>query len=79
MSVYPSSYGIVICFDLAYNMVTCYGNWFPGLKELMQAHLMKVLNMNPALFVLRERIRAALQLHSTENKESYISTENYTD
>lgn len=35
MSVYPSSYGIIICFDLAYNTVSCYGNWFKGLKEVI--------------------------------------------
>ncbi len=35
MSVYPSPFGIIICFDLAYNTYSCYGNYFKGLKEIL--------------------------------------------
>lgn len=32
MSLYPSKAGIIIAYDLCYNMYSAYGNWFPGLK-----------------------------------------------
>jgi len=34
-SLYPSATGCVIAVDLAYNMHSGYGNWFPGSKALM--------------------------------------------
>ena len=37
------------------------------------------MTKNPALFVLRERIRNALQLHSTEPTDSYLSSTNYSE
>lgn len=37
----------------------------------------KILKANPALYVLRERIRKALQLYSSEPTEPYLSSQNY--
>eukprot|EP00824_Muranothrix_gubernata_P021907 TRINITY_DN4967_c0_g1_i1.p1 TRINITY_DN4967_c0_g1~~TRINITY_DN4967_c0_g1_i1.p1 ORF type:complete len:617 (-),score=145.87 TRINITY_DN4967_c0_g1_i1:72-1886(-) len=37
----------------------------------------KVMKANPALYVLRERIRKALQLYSSEPTEPYLSSQNY--
>jgi hypothetical protein len=34
---------------------------------------------NPALYVLRERIRKGLQLYSSEPTEPYLSSQNYSD
>jgi len=35
MSIYPSPTGAMIGIDLAYNLHSAYGNWFPGVKPLI--------------------------------------------
>jgi len=77
MSIYPSPTGCMIAFDLAYNIYSAYGNWFPGMKPLMQQALAKICKSNPALYVLRERIRKGLQLYSSEPTEPYLNSQNY--
>ncbi|CEP01163.1 unnamed protein product (mitochondrion) [Plasmodiophora brassicae] len=77
MSLYPSPTGCLVAFDLAYNMYSAYGNWFPGVKSLTQQALAKICKSNPALYVLRERIRKGLQLYSSEPTEPYLSSQNY--
>jgi pre-mRNA-processing factor 8 len=79
MSVYPSPTGALVAVDLAYNLYSAYGLWFPGCKSLMQAAMSKIIKANPALFVLRERIRKALQLYSSEPTEPYLSSQNYSE
>lgn len=37
------------------------------------------MKANPAIYVLRERIRKGLQLYSSEPTEPYLNTSNYTD
>jgi len=76
-SLYPSPTGVMIGIDLAYNTYTAYGNWFPGLKPLMKQALGKIMKANPALYVLRERIRKGLQLYSSEPTEPFLSSSNY--
>jgi len=77
MSIYPSPTGCLMAFDLAYNVYSAFGNWFPGSKPLMQQALAKICKANPALYVLRERIRKGLQLYSSEPTEPYINSQNY--
>ncbi|SAM00116.1 hypothetical protein [Absidia glauca] len=77
MSIYPSPTGLMIGVDLAYNMYSAYGNWIPGMKPLVQQAMAKIMKANPALYVLRERIRKALQLYSSEPTEPYLSSTNY--
>ena len=79
MSLYPSPTGVLLAFDLGYNMFAGYGNWFPGCKPLMQQAMQKMLRDNPALYTLRERIRKGLQLYSSEPTEPYLSSQNYTE
>eukprot|EP01041_Mallomonas_annulata_P005280 gene5280-10566_t len=79
MSLYPSPTGILVAFDLAYNLYSGYGNWFPGCKPLMQQAMAKLVRDNPALYVLRERIRKGLQLYSSEPTEPYLSSQNYSE
>lgn len=67
-SIY-TNHGIVLC--------SAYGNWFPGCKPLIQQAMAKIMKANPALYVLRERIRKALQLYSSEPTEPYLSSQNY--
>ena len=38
---------------------------------------MQIMKANPALYVLRERIRRGLQLYSSEPTEPYLSSQNY--
>ncbi|RKO89037.1 PRP8 domain IV core-domain-containing protein [Blyttiomyces helicus] len=77
MSIYPSPTGVMVGIDLAYNLHSAYGNWFPGMKPLVQQAMAKVMKANPALYVLRERIRKGLQLYSSEPTEPYLSSQNY--
>ena len=77
MSIYPSPTGVLLVVDLAYNLHSAFGNWFPGSKPLIQQAMAKIMKANPALYVLRERIRKALQLHSSEPTEPYLNSQNY--
>jgi len=77
MSLYPSPTGVLVAIDLAYNLYSGYGNWFPGSKPLLQQGMAKIIKANPALYVLRERIRKGLQLYSSEPTEPYLSSQNY--
>ena len=56
---------------------SAFGNWIPGMKPLIQSAMAKIMKANPALYVLRERIRKALQLYSSEPTEPYLSSQNY--
>ncbi|KAG2180580.1 hypothetical protein INT44_003584 [Umbelopsis vinacea] len=77
MSIYPSPTGVMIGIDLAYNLHSCYGNYIPGMKPLLQQAMGKIMKANPAMYVLRERIRKGLQLYSSEPTEPYLSSSNY--
>eukprot|EP01080_Neovahlkampfia_damariscottae_P009220 gene9221-1307_t len=77
ISIYPSATGVLIAIDLAYNTHSAYGNWFPGVKPLLGQAMNKIMKSNPALYVLRERIRKGLQLYSAEPAEPYLSSQNY--
>lgn len=65
----------MVGLDLAYNLHSSYGNWFTGVKPLVQQALAKIMKANPALYVLRERIRKGLQLYSSEPTEPYLSSQ----
>ena len=39
MSIYPSPTGVLIGIDLAYNLHSAYGNYFPKLKPLLQTSM----------------------------------------
>merc|ERR1712127_281286 len=77
MSIYPAPTGLMIGLDLAYNLHAAYGNYIPGMKPLVTQAMAKILKANPALYVLRERIRKGLQLYSSEPTEPYLSSQNY--
>ena len=77
MSIYPSPTGVMVGIDLAYNLHAAYGNWFPGCKPLIQQAMAKIMKANPALYVLRERVRKGLQLYSSEPTEPYLNSQNY--
>uniref|UniRef100_A0A8R1EFJ0 Pre-mRNA-processing-splicing factor 8 n=2 Tax=Caenorhabditis japonica TaxID=281687 RepID=A0A8R1EFJ0_CAEJA len=77
MSIYPSPTGVLIAIDLAYNLYSAYGNWFPGMKPLVRQAMAKIIKANPAFYVLRERIRKGLQLYSSEPTEPYLTSQNY--
>eukprot|EP01116_Phalansterium_solitarium_P013287 TRINITY_DN3060_c0_g1_i1.p1 TRINITY_DN3060_c0_g1~~TRINITY_DN3060_c0_g1_i1.p1 ORF type:complete len:1968 (+),score=834.25 TRINITY_DN3060_c0_g1_i1:213-6116(+) len=77
MSIYPSPTGVLIAFDMAYNVYSAYGNWFPGSKTLVTQAMAKICKANPALYVLRERVRKGLQLYSSEPTEPYLNSQNY--
>ena len=65
ISIYPSPTGCLIAIDMAYNMHSAFGNWFPGIRTLNLQAMNKIMKANPAIYVLRERIRKGLQLYSS--------------
>ena len=79
MSIYPSATGLMIAIDLAYNLYSAYGQYFPGLKTLIQQAMAKVMKANPALYVLRERIRKGLQLYASESNQEFLNSQNYSE
>ena len=74
LSLYPSPTGALVALDLAYNLHSAFGNWFPGVKNLLLQAMNKIMKANPALYVLRERIRKGLQLYSSEPTEPYLNS-----
>ncbi|KAK6202977.1 NUC071 domain-containing protein [Scheffersomyces amazonensis] len=78
-SNYPCATGIVVAIDLAYNMYDVYGNWIPGLKALVHNAMKEIMKANPALYVLRERIRKGLQLYQAQPQEAYLNSSNYAE
>lgn len=78
-SIYPSATGLMIGIDLAYNMYSAYGMFFPGLKSLVQQAMAKIMKANPALYVLRERIRKGLQLYASESNQEFLNSQNYSE
>ena len=79
MSIYPSSTGCMVGIDLAYNLYSAYGQYFPGLKALVQQAMAKIMKANPALYVLRERIRKGLQLYASESTQEFLNSQNYSE
>lgn len=79
MSIYPSPTGLMIGIDLAYNLYSAYGQYFPGLKALVQQAMAKIMKANPALYVLRERIRKGLQLYASESNQEFLNSQNYSE
>jgi pre-mRNA-processing factor 8 len=79
MSIYPSATGLMVGVDLAYNLFSSYGQYFPGLKQLIQQAMAKIMKANPALYVLRERIRKGLQLYASESNQEFLNSQNYSE
>lgn len=78
-SIYPSATGLMIGIDLAYNLYAAFGMYFPGLKALVQQAMAKIMKANPALYVLRERIRKGLQLYASESNQEFLNSQNYSE
>lgn len=79
ISTYPSPTGLMIVVDLAYNTWDAYGNWIPGLKTLVLQAMNKMMKANPALHILRERIRKALQLYQAQADVTHLTSSNFND
>ena len=52
MSIYPSPTGALIAIDLAYNLYSGYGAWFPGCKPLIQQAMAKIVKVRLAASLL---------------------------
>lgn len=79
VSAYPSPTGAMVGVDLAYNTYDVYGNWFSGFKPLMQNAMKEIMKANPALYVLRERIRKGLQLYQSQPQVALLNSSNYAE
>lgn len=78
-STYPSPTGAMVGVDLAYNVYDVYGNWFSGFKPLMQNAMKEIMKANPALYVLRERVRKGLQLYQSQPQVALLNSSNYDE
>ena len=79
MTQYASPTGVLLGIDLAYNMYSGYGYYIPGAKYVLQRAMARIMKANPALTVLRDRIRSGLQLYSSEPTEPMLSSQNYQE
>jgi hypothetical protein len=52
-------------------------SFLPSIPPHLPQALAKIMKCNPAMYVLRERVRKALQLYSSEPTEPYLSSQNY--
>lgn len=66
MSLYPSSSGCMIVVDLAYNLYSAFGNWFPGVKPLIRMAMAKVPPSCPRLLSFLHTASNALLLRTAE-------------
>ncbi|KAG0502557.1 hypothetical protein HPP92_002629 [Vanilla planifolia] len=74
------SHDIERCHDrVRFGLQFALGIWklVPCSKPLLAQAMNKIMKSNPALYVLRERIRKGLQLYSSEPTEPYLSSQNY--
>ena len=55
MSIYPSPTGALIAIDLAYNLYSGYGAWFPGCKPLIQQAMAKIVKARFCVLVASTR------------------------
>eukprot|EP00477_Mikrocytos_mackini_P002140 GAHX01002346.1.p1 GENE.GAHX01002346.1~~GAHX01002346.1.p1 ORF type:complete len:2012 (-),score=317.38 GAHX01002346.1:41-6076(-) len=79
LSVYPSPLGVVIVIDLCYSTWSMFGRTTDNIRTTIVDLMSKVMRLNPALWVLRERVRKSLQLHQSEPITAYITPANYGD
>ena len=54
MSIYPSPTGALIAIDLAYNLYSGYGAWFPGCKPLIQQAMAKIVKVRVGVPLCRD-------------------------
>lgn len=76
-SMYPSSTGILVGIDLCYNEWTAFGTWIPGLQELIDKVMKHVMQFNPSIAVMRERVKKSLQLYTSEIPEPALNATNF--
>jgi len=75
--IYPCQTGLIISFDLAYNISNAFGYWIVGLKLILRKIINRILKTNLSLFVLRERIKKSLQLYSTDSNDPFLKSKNF--
>ncbi|CAC27035.1 splicing factor Prp8 [Guillardia theta] len=77
--LYPSGHGILIAYDLCYNVYSSYGNWILGLSNFIKNELFSFHKNSAILNILRSRIRKSLQIYQKNNIESNESILNIDD
>ncbi|AFM98118.1 U5 snRNP spliceosome subunit [Encephalitozoon hellem ATCC 50504] len=63
---YPVPNGFVVVLDLCYNTWSSYGSLNGELKAVLSSSMEKIIAGNAMLHVLRERLRKALQLYTSD-------------
>jgi pre-mRNA-processing factor 8 len=76
---YPSVTGCVIAIDLAYNCWSGYGYWIPNIQAAIKSAMSRIMKSNPALALLRENMKKAMQLRSTDPTEAHLNTQNFAE
>lgn len=66
LTKYPCRDGFVVVLDLCYNTFSAYGNLGKDLRSVLRMAMEKIVAHNLGLHILRERLRKALQLCTSE-------------
>ncbi|KAH9411623.1 pre-mRNA-processing-splicing factor 8 [Ordospora pajunii] len=66
LAKYPGEYGMVAVVDLCYNTWSVYGHMNEELVIVLRSMFAVIIEKNSMLLVLRERIRKALQLYTSD-------------
>lgn len=66
LTKYPSKDGFVVVLDLCYNTFSAYGNLNKELKSVVRNAMERIIVENITLHILRERLRKALQLYTSD-------------
>lgn len=63
---YPAGSGFVVALDLCYNTWSGYGNFNEEIKAVLRSSMATIVGENAMLHILRERLRKALQLYTSD-------------
>lgn len=63
---YPTDKGFVVALDLCYNTFSVYGNLSRELRLVLNTSMERIITDNVTLHILRERLRKALQLYTSD-------------
>ncbi|KAJ0966420.1 hypothetical protein J5N97_027558 [Dioscorea zingiberensis] len=75
MSIYPSPTGVMIGLDLAYNLHSAFGNWFPGSKPLLAQAMNKIMKViHPSFWAGQKRLGQLAKWKTAEEVAALVRT-----
>lgn len=61
LTLFPFA-GVMIGLDLAYNLHSAFGNWFPGSKPLLAQAMNKIMKVTPEKHLLSASLTSLVSL-----------------